>query len=579
MTNQNNIIIKGIGVSAGIAIGKIFVLKEDEFKLIERNIAEKDIENEFARIREAVKKTKLELQDNQEDLNKMLGENYAKIANAHMLILEDPIINKEIKNIIASGKNAEYAVYMTVQKISKTFDAIQDEYFRERKNDLIDVAKKIMRHLLEKEKVTLENLDSSSIVVAKNLSPSDTVSMKESMIKGFATDIGGRTSHTALVAQSLEIPAVVGLKNVTEQAKTGMTIIIDGNNGIVVLNPTEETLENYKREYEIQVAYQKDLEKFKDLAATTLDGEEIVLEANIENPDEVKSVLKHGANGIGLYRSEYMFMTRKAMPTEEEHFQSYSKIAKMMMPYEVIIRTIDLGGDKISRLGLMDIGREANPFMGLRAIRLCLKYPELFKRQLRGILRASVYGNIKIMYPMISKISEIKQANAILEQTKEELRKEGKPFDENIQVGAMIEVPSAAIISDLIAKEVDFMSIGTNDLIQYTMAVDRVNEKVADLYNPMHPAIIRLIKNIIDAGHNAGKTVGMCGEMASDPKFTPVLIGLGLDEFSMSSVQIPKIKKVIRSITKQKAKELVNKILNCKNLEEIEMSIRQFKYK
>lgn len=579
MTNQNNIIIKGIGVSAGIAIGKIFVLKEDEFKLIERNIAEKDIGNEFARIREAVKKTKLELQDNQEDLNKMLGENYAKIANAHMLILEDPIINKEIKNIIASGKNAEYAVYMTVQKISKTFDAIQDEYFRERKNDLIDVAKKIMRHLLEKEKVTLENLDSSSIVVAKNLSPSDTVSMKESMIKGFATDIGGRTSHTALVAQSLEIPAVVGLKNVTEQAKTGMTIIIDGNNGIVVLNPTQETLENYKREYEIQVAYQKDLEKFKDLAATTLDGEEIVLEANIENPDEVKSVLKHGANGIGLYRSEYMFMTRKTMPTEEEHFQSYSKIAKMMMPYEVIIRTIDLGGDKISRLGLMDIGREANPFMGLRAIRLCLKYPELFKRQLRGILRASVYGNIKIMYPMISKISEIKQANAILEQTKEELRKEGKPFDENIQVGAMIEVPSAAIISDLIAKEVDFMSIGTNDLIQYTMAVDRVNEKVADLYNPMHPAIIRLIKNIIDAGHNAGKTVGMCGEMASDPKFTPVLIGLGLDEFSMSSVQIPKIKKVIRSITKQKAKELVNKILNCKNLEEIEMSIRQFRYK
>lgn len=579
MTNQNNIIIKGIGVSAGIAIGKIFLLKEDEFKLIERNISENDIENEFVRIREAVKKTKLELQDNQEDLNKMLGENYAKIANAHMLILEDPIINQEIKSIISSGKNAEYAVYMTVQKISKTFDAIKDEYFRERKNDLIDVAKKIMRHLLEKERVTLENLDSSSIVVAKNLSPSDTVSMKESMIKGFATDIGGRTSHTALVAQSLEIPAVVGLKNITEQAKNGMTIIIDGNNGIVVLNPTQETLDNYKREYEIQVAYQKDLEKFKDLAAITLDGEEIVLEANIENPDEVKSVLKHGANGIGLYRSEYMFMTRQTMPTEEEHFQSYSKIAKMMMPYEVIIRTIDLGGDKISRLGLMDIGREANPFMGLRAIRLCLKYPELFKRQLRGILRASVYGNIKIMYPMISKISEIKQANAILEQTKEDLRKEGKPFDENIQVGAMIEVPSAAIISDLIAKEVDFMSIGTNDLIQYTMAVDRVNEKVADLYNPMHPAIIRLIKNIIDAGHRAGKTVGMCGEMASDPKFTPVLIGLGLDEFSMSSVQIPKIKKVIRSITKQKAKELVNRILDCKSLEEIELSIKQFRYK
>lgn len=579
MSLRNNIILKGIGVSAGIAIGKVFVLKEDDFKLIEKNIPKDEIENEYSRLQEAIKKTRIELQDNQEDLNKMLGENYAKIAKAHMLILEDPIINNEIKSIIDTGKNVEYAVYKAVEKISKSFDAIKDEYFRERKNDLIDVAKKIMRHLLEKERETLKNLDSVSIVVAKNLSPSDTVSMKESMIKGFATDMGGRTSHTALVAQSLEIPAVVGLKNITEQVEQGMSIVIDGNNGIVVLNPTEETLENYKREFEIQIAYQKDLEKFKDLNATTLDGEEIVLEANIENPDEVKSVLKHGANGIGLYRSEYMFLTRKTMPTEEEHFQSYSKIAKMMMPYEVIIRTIDLGGDKISRLGLMNIGTEANPFMGLRAIRLCLKYPELFKRQLRGILRASIYGNIKIMYPMITKISEIKQANIILEQSKEELRKEGKSFDENIQVGVMIEVPSAALIADLIAKEVDFMSIGTNDLIQYTMAVDRVNEKVADLYNPMHPAIIRLIKHITEAGHRAGKTVGMCGEMASDPKFTPILVGLGLDELSMSSVQIPKIKKVIRNLKKQKAENLVSKILDCQNLEEIETTIKQFKYK
>ena len=300
MSLRNNIILKGIGVSAGIAIGKVFVLKEDDFKLIEKNIPKDEIEKEYSRLQEAIKKTRIELQDNQEDLNKMLGENYAKIAKAHMLILEDPIINNEIKSIIDTGKNVEYAVYKAVEKISKSFDAIKDEYFRERKNDLIDVAKKIMRHLLEKERETLKNLDSVSIVVAKNLSPSDTVSMKESMIKGFATDMGGRTSHTALVAQSLEIPAVVGLKNITEQVEQGMSIVIDGNNGIVVLNPTEETLENYKREFEIQIAYQKDLEKFKDLNATTLDGEEIVLEANIENPDEVKSVLKHGANGIGL---------------------------------------------------------------------------------------------------------------------------------------------------------------------------------------------------------------------------------------------------------------------------------------
>lgn len=578
MTKQSNIILNGIAASSGVAIGKVFILEEDDFVSIKKEVRKDKIKDELIRFKNAVKQTKLELQDNQAELNKMLGENYAKIADAHMLILDDPMIKNEVENLIKEGNNAEYAVYKVVEKLSKSFDLINDEYFRERKHDIIDVAKKIMRHLLGKTKKTLADLEADSIVVAKNITPSDTVAMREVMVKGFATDIGGKTSHTALVAQSLEIPAVVGLKNISYQVKQGMPIIIDGNNGIVILNPTEETIGNYKREYEIQISNQKSLEQFKDLPAITTDGAEVILGANIEKPEEIRSVLKHGANGIGLYRSEFMYLSRKTMPNEEEHYQNYSKIAKMMMPYEVIIRTIDLGGDKIAKLGLMDIGREANPFMGLRAIRFCLKYQDVFKAQLKGILRASVHGNIKIMYPMISRISEIKDANKILEQAKEELRKEGKPFKENIEVGVMIEVPSAAIISDLIAKEVDFLSIGTNDLIQYTMAVDRVNADVSHLYAPMHPAILRLLKYIIDSAHQAGTDVGMCGEMAGDPAYTVVLLGLGLDEFSMSAVQIPKIKKIIRSVSKENAKGLVERLLKCESMSKIETEMKKFKY-
>ena len=436
-----------------------------------------------------------------------------------------------------------------------------------------------MSNLLGKKKKTLTDLEENSIVFAKTLTPADTITMKEGMIKGFVTEIGGKTSHTALVAQSLEIPAVVGLRDITHKVKQGMSAIVDGNLGLVILEPSKETLENYKREYEKQVSNKKELEKFKDLPAITLDGREVVLGANIENPEEARSALRHGANAIGLYRSEFLFLSGKGFPSEEEHYRNYTAVAKMMMPYEVIIRTMDLGGDKIARLGLMDIGREANPFMGLRAIRFCLKYPEIFKAQLKGILRASVHGNVKIMYPMISRISEIRDANRILEQAKEELKKEGKKFKDDIEVGVMIEVPSAAIISDVIAREVDFLSIGTNDLIQYTMAVDRVNSDVAHLYSPMHPAILRLLKTIIDSAHAAGKNVGMCGEMAGDPAYTAVLLGLGLDEFSMSAVQIPKVKKIIRNISKTEAKSLVENLLKCSNMQEIDIILKKFKYK
>lgn len=576
---QNNIILNGIAASSGVAIGKVFVLEEDEFLVEKKEISGIQIKQELNRLKDAMDKTKIELEDNKKELSKVLGGNYAKIAAAHLLILNDPMVKSEIIKMIKEGVNAEYAVHKVVENFSKTFDMIDNDYFRERKHDLLDVAKKVMRNLFGKDRKTLSNLEEDSIVVAKTLTPADTVTMKEVLIKGFVTEIGGKTSHTALVAQSLEIPAVVGLKDVTRQVKQGMSIIVDGNLGLVILDPSEETIENYKREYEIQISNKKELEKFKDLPAITADGREVVLGANIENPEEARSALRHGANAIGLYRSEFMYLSRKTMPTEEEHYQNYSKVAKMMMPYEVIIRTIDLGGDKIARLGLMNIGREANPFMGLRAIRFCLKYPEIFKAQLKGILRASVHGNIKIMYPMISRIAEIRQANRILEQAKEELRKEGKKFKEDIEVGVMIEVPSAAIISDVIAKEVDFLSIGTNDLIQYTMAVDRVNADVAHLYSPMHPAILRLLKMIIDSAHAAGKNVGMCGEMAGDPAYTVVLLGLGLDEFSMSAVQIPKVKKIIRSVSKSDAKSLIQQLLKCSNMHEIDITMKKFKYK
>ncbi len=576
---QNNIILNGIAASSGVAIGKVFVLEEDDFLVIKKEISVSHVKQELARLKNAMEKTKIELEENQKELNKVLGENYAKIADAHLLILNDPMIKDEIEKMVNKGTNAEYAVHKVVENFSKTFDLIDNEYFRERKHDLLDVAKKVMRNLLGKTKKNLTDLEEDSIIVAKNLTPADTVNMKEVMVKGFVTEIGGKTSHTALVAQSLEIPAVVGLKDITYKVKQGMPIIVDGNLGLVILDPSKETIENYKREYEIQISNKKELEKFKDLPAVTTDGREVILGANIENPEEVRATLRHGANAIGLYRSEFMYMSKKTMPTEEEHYQNYSKVAKMMMPYEVIIRTMDLGGDKISRLGLMNIGREANPFMGLRAIRFCLKYPDIFKTQLKGILRASVHGNIKIMYPMISRISEIKDANKILEQAKEELKKEGKKFRDDIEVGVMIEVPSAAVISDIIAKEVDFLSIGTNDLIQYTMAVDRVNADVAHLYTPMHPAILRLLKNIIDSAHSAGKNVGMCGEMAGDPTYTAILLGLGLDEFSMSAGQIPKVKKIIRSISKTESKKLVERLLECENMHEIDITMKKFKYR
>lgn len=579
MTEKTTYIMQGIAASPGIAVGKVFLLEDEEFYPVQRELLKDEAKKETNRFREALSKTRAEMLATQEKIHKTLGKEYARLADAYLLILEDPLITRDVVKRINEGINAEYALFKVLERVIRSFEMIDDEYFRERKHDIQDVGKKILRHLLGKEKRSISEIASESIVIAHNLTPADTIAMRENLIKGFATDIGGRTSHTAIVAQSLEIPAVVGLKNITGQVHEGDTIVIDGTQGLVVINPSPEILNNYRKEQEIIVVETRELEKLRDLPAQTADGHRVTIASNIDNPDEVKSVLKHGAEGVGLYRTEFMYFNRSEMPTEEEHYQNYMRVGQKLLPYGVIIRTMDIGGDKLAHLGFEGFTEEANPFMGMRAIRLCLKYPSLFKVQLRGILRASADCRIKIMYPMISGVQEILAANKILEETKDELRREGKKFDEEIEVGAMIEVPSAAITADIIAKETDFLSIGTNDLIQYTLAVDRINENVADLYEPLHLSILRLIKNVVDAGHNAGKWVGMCGEMASDPAYTMILMGLGLNEFSVSPVQVPKIKKIVRSLNISDAKALVDDVLNSSSKEEILQRIKRSELK
>ncbi|MDR0723670.1 MAG: phosphoenolpyruvate--protein phosphotransferase [Endomicrobium sp.] len=559
--SKSNIILKGVSASIGIVIGEAFVLDEDEFCLIHREIPKNAIEGEKKRFDNALEKTRQELKEVYNKVNDVLGENYAHITDAHILILDDPAMKKDVYNLIENGINAEYAMFKVIEKIIRSFEAIKDDYFKERKVDVQEIGKKILANLLGKQKRNYANLKENSIVVAHNLTPADTVAIREKLVKGFVTDIGGKTSHTAIIAQGLGIPAVVGLKVASSQIRMGDMIILDGNAGEVILNPSDETLGKYQKDYDRQHEEIKELKKLRDLPVETLDKHTVSIFTNIDNSDEVSHALNNGAKGIGLYRTEFMYFNRNTLPSEQEHFEEYCKVVKEMSEYTTTIRTLDLGGDKFARFGLLKQGVEQNPFLGLRAIRLCLKYPDVFISQLRGILRASAFGKIRIMYPMISGIDELRSANKILQDVKQDLRKSNIKFDENIQVGTMIEIPSAAVITDIIAKEVDFVSIGTNDLIQYTLAVDRGNEDVATIYDPMHPAVLRLIKHIIDNAHKEKIEVAMCGEMAGDPLYAPILLGFGLDEFSVSPSQILRVKKVIRSMSFKEAKELSDKIL------------------
>jgi len=553
--------LKGIAAAPGIRIAKAYKVGKEEFDIPHDPIRPDEIPLHIQLFEEALISTRKEIIELQKRIAADMGQEEAQIFDAHLLVLEDRML---IEEVISRLKKEQVSVPFIFSEVLKkyidVFSKIEDEYLRERTADLNDVGKRVLRHLLGKEHKGLNDLKERVVVVAHDLAPSDTAVMHRQMVSAFVTDIGGKTSHTAIMAKSLEIPAVVGLVEATARIKTGDILIVDGSMGVVIINPDEETLRIYQEEEQKLIGIAERFLAVKDLPGQTTDGRRVEIAANIEIPEEIPSVKIHGAEGIGLYRTEFFYMNRKDAPTEEEQFQAYKFVAEEMKTGTVIIRTLDLGGDKF--LSQFEMPKEIQPFLGWRAIRFCLARPDVFKLQLRAILRASAFGKLSLMYPMISGIEELRQANAILEECKQELRRDRLSFNEDIEVGVMIEVPSAAITADLLAKEADFFSIGTNDLIQYSLAVDRTNEKVAYLYDPSHPAVLRMIKGIIDAGHANNIRVCMCGEMASDELFTAVLLGMGLDEFSISALAIPQIKYIIRSVSFDQAKKIAEEALS-----------------
>jgi phosphotransferase system enzyme I (PtsI) len=563
------IILKGIPASQGIAAGEAYLLRREELSIQKKKISERNIPQEITRFEDALIKTRLEILEIQKKMSKEIGVKDAEIFNAHLLVLEDrSLIEDVIMRLKKEKLCIEYIFYDVLKKYIGAFTKMEDEYLKERISDISDVGKRILKNLLGKEVKMLSDVRSKAILIAYDLSPSDTAMIHKKNIIAFATDIGGKTSHTAIMAKSLEIPAVVGLQNVTAFIEEKTKLIVDGTSGMVIINPTRAKLEEYRKKQLGFGRYRSTLLKLKRLPSVTKDGAKVTIHANIESPEEASAALTYGAEGIGLYRTEFFYLNRNDLPSEEEHYNAYRKVAEKLAPRPVVVRTLDLGGDKF--LSQLKLPRDMNPFMGWRAIRFCLACPDIFKRQLRAILRAAVVGNLKIMYPLISGIDELRQANKLLEETKEELRSQRIPFKADIDVGVMIEVPSAAIIADILAKEADFFSIGTNDLIQYSLAVDRVNEKIAYLYKPTHPAILRLIKLIVEMGHKENIAVSMCGEVAGEPILIPLLLGFGLDTFSVSPSNVLKVKHIIRSLTTHEARDIARTSLNFSTSDEIE---------
>lgn len=552
---------KGIAASPGIEIGRVLVMKELHTDPERKTINPDEAEREISRLEQALAISEAQLQEIKKKVGQEIGTDKEEIFGAHLLILKDQVFLNDIKDkIFGSHLCAESAVNETVENYMGMFRDIDDKYLRERSADIKDIGYRIIKNLLGLADKFDTIHQEQAIVVAKDLTPSDTAQMDRTKIKAFITEIGGKTSHSAIIARSLGIPAVVGIANITKKVRDGDVLIVDGIDGTVFINPDAATLTCYCNK---QAEYQKELKELSELrnlpGQTKCKERRVELAANIGSPKDCKGALESGAEGIGLFRTEFLYMDRQDLPCEEEQYEAYKAVAENMKPHPVIIRTLDIGGDK--KLPYLEMPEELNPFLGWRAIRLCLDRQDIFKTQLRAILRASSYGLVRIMYPMISSLEEIRKANIVLHEAKEELENEGIPFDKNLQVGVMIEIPAAAIIADVLIKEVDFFSIGTNDLVQYTIAVDRMNENIAYLYEPLHPAVLRLIKHVIDASHRAGKWTGMCGEMAGDPTVAPLLLGLGLDEFSMSAPSISQVKRAIQHITYQQAKIIAEKAL------------------
>ena len=566
--------LQGIAASDGIAIAKVYTLTEPDLTVTKVTV--EDSEKEVSRLDDALAASIKDVELIKETALKNLGEEEAQVFDAHLMVLSDPELIGQVKDSITSNKvNAEAALKEVTDMFISIFAGMEDNpYMQERAADIRDVSKRILAHLLGVKIPSPATIKDEVIIVAADLTPSDTAQLNRQYVKAFVTDIGGRTSHSAIMARSLEIPAIVGTKEVTSTAKDGDIIIVDGLTGDVFLNPSEEVIAEYRAKAEAFAAQQAEWEKLKDSKTYTKDGHQVELAANIGTPKDLEGVVHNGAEGVGLYRTEFLYMDSHEMPTEEDQFEAYKAVLEGMNGKPVVVRTMDIGGDK--ELPYLPLPHEMNPFLGYRAIRISLNEPEMFRTQLRALLRASVYGKLRIMFPMIATLNDFRGAKALLEEEKAKLIAEGVAVSDDIQVGIMIEIPAAAVLAHQFAKEVDFFSIGTNDLIQYTMAADRMNERVSYLYQPYNPSILTLIKHVIDSAHKEGKWAGMCGEMAGDQTAVPLLVGLGLDEFSMSASSVLKTRSLIAKLTLSDMQALADKAINeCATVQEVEALVEE----
>ncbi|OEK19490.1 phosphoenolpyruvate--protein phosphotransferase [Staphylococcus saprophyticus] len=565
--------INGIAASDGVAIAKAYLLVELDLSFDSEKVS--DVDAEIAKFNNAIQTSKVELTKIRNNAEQNLGADKAAIFDAHLLVLDDPELIQPIEEKIKNEQvNAPTALSDVTGQFITIFESMDNEYMKERAADIRDVSKRVLAHILGVELPNPSMIDESVVIIGNDLTPSDTAQLNKEFVQGFVTNIGGRTSHSAIMSRSLEIAAVVGTKSITQEVKQGDMIIVDGLTGEVIIDPTEDEVIAYQNKRERFFEDKQELQKLRDEETTTIDGRHAELTANIGTPNDLKGVIENGAEGIGLYRTEFLYMGRDEMPTEDEQFEAYKKVLETMEDKRVVVRTLDIGGDK--ELPYLNLPEEMNPFLGYRAIRLCLDQPDIFRPQLRALLRASAFGKLNIMFPMVATIQEFRDAKALLLEEKDNLTNEGIEVSDDIELGIMVEIPSTAALADVFAKEVDFFSIGTNDLIQYTMAADRMSERVSYLYQPYNPSILRLVKQVIEASHKEGKWTGMCGEMAGDEIAIPLLLGLGLDEFSMSATSVLKARRQIKGLSQNEMEELAQRAIDCATSEEVQDLVNQY---